>query len=520
LAVQESLARRTVDSVRQRMDRAVDQLTFLGRMNDLTRPAAERALAAAMDSSPFFTDLWVYDPAGRTRAHFHRLGDTPGVTPVEWADVKKQINARGSYGGPAYFQDGRSPRRTMVVLLTRSQGYLAGRMNLYLLSEDLAGLDVGSGGRVFILDASHRLVAHSLEKKPEGFLAPVPARNRKESAGEYRAWDGVRVLGVRLPIPGSDLEVLYETPASVARTAADRIQKRILTALAFGSLFAGVLALVLGVLVSRSLKEVRGALAKMKEGRFDVLVAVRSRDEFGDLARTLGEAQVALEKRVRDSVLGRMARLIGHDMRQPVQAARTALDTALRHLTGVDEVGVRHLRHSFDALDHMDDYIDDILTVGRDRPPARKPVGPRRIGPECFETAFVHLTPLPSKPVGAKDLPRCPLDEREATRAFANALKNAMEAAGPQGRVTVSTEQIDGRTVVLEVQDNGPGLSAEKKARLFEEFTTKDGGKRIGSPGHEKGHGATPGEIGVLGRPRPWIARPPRVPIGDSKGSA
>lgn len=367
----------------------------------------------------------------------------------------------------------------MVVLLTRSQGYLAGRMNLYLLSEDLAGLDVGSGGRVFILDASHRLVAHSLEKKPEGFLAPVPARNRKESAGEYRAWDGVRVLGVRLPIPGSDLEVLYETPASVARTAADRIQKRILTALAFGSLFAGVLALVLGVLVSRSLKEVRGALAKMKEGRFDVLVAVRSRDEFGDLARTLGEAQVALEKRVRDSVLGRMARLIGHDMRQPVQAARTALDTALRHLTGVDEVGVRHLRHSFDALDHMDDYIDDILTVGRDRPPARNLLD---LG-ELAQNVLNRLRPPDTLTVEtrwAKDLPRCPLDEREATRAFANALKNAMEAAGPQGRVTVSTEQIDGRTVVLEVQDNGPGLSAEKKARLFEEFTTKDGGNGLG----------------------------------------
>jgi hypothetical protein len=58
-------------------------------------------------------------------------------------------------------------------------------------------------------------------------------------------------------------------------------------------------------------------------------------------------------------------------MRQPVQAARTALDTALRHLTGVDEVGVRHLRHSFDALDHMDDYIDDIFdrVAGTARPP-------------------------------------------------------------------------------------------------------------------------------------------------------
>jgi hypothetical protein len=235
-----------------------------------------------MDSSPFFTDLWVYDPAGRTRAHFHRLGDTPGVTPVEWADVKKQINARGSYGGPAYFQDGRSPRRTMVVLLTRSQGYLAGRMNLYLLSEDLAGLDVGSGGRVFILDASTVSWLIPWKKNRRAFWPRSLRGIEKNPRGEYRAWDGVRVLGVRLPIPrkrsGSPLRDPRLGRADGGRSDPETHPHGPGRS---APLFAGVLALVLGVLVSRSLKEVRGALAKMKEGRFDVLVAVRSGTSSG-----------------------------------------------------------------------------------------------------------------------------------------------------------------------------------------------------------------------------------------------
>jgi signal transduction histidine kinase len=500
LIVQESLARRTVDSVRLRMDRAVDLLTFMARMDDLAGPAAEQTLAAAMDSSPFFTDLWVYDLRGRAQAHFHRLGESPGVTPAEWPIVKKHINAQGSYGGPTYFVEGRSPRRTMAVLLAGGQGYLVGRMNLYLVSEDLAGLDVGRGGRIFILDGSNRLVAHSLTRNPEGFLAPVPARNGKASSEEYVAWDGVRALGVRLPIAGSDLTVLYETPAMAARETANRIQKRILSALVLGAFFAGILALVLGLLVSRSLKEVRDALAKMKEGRFDVLVAVRSRDEFGDLARTLGEAQISLEKRVRDSVLGRMARLIGHDMRQPVQAARTALDTALRHLTGVDDVGVVHLRHSFAALDEMDDYIEDILTVGRDRPPARNLLDLNELAQQVVRRVRVPET-FTVETRWAKNLPHCPIDEREAARAFTNALKNAIEAAGPKGRVLVSSERLNDHTVVLEVQDNGPGLTPEKRAHLFEEFTTKEGGNGLGLLVMKKVMAQHQGKLEILDAP-------------------
>lgn len=475
LTAQESLARRTVDAVRLRMDRAVDLLSFLARLGDLTGPRAEQTLAAAMDSSAFFTDLWVYDPDGRPRAYFHRLENAPGIEKDQWPRVREQIQKRGSYTGPTEFQSRRSPRQMMAVLLPGNKGFLAGKMNLYLLSEDLAGLDLGTGGRVFILDQKGRMVAHSLSTSPRDFAPPVETT----SPNEYPAWDGVRVLGVRFPVPGSDLQVLFEQPSSVAQNTAQRVKKRILTALVFGGIFAGVLALTLGAIVSRSLRELRHALAKMKEGQFDVLVQIDSRDEFGDLARTLAEAQVSLEKRVRDSVLGRLSRLIGHDMRQPIQAARTALETALRHLKEVDDVGIQHLRYCFDAFDQMDDYVEDILTVGRDRPPNRHIMNLNELAQNVIKS-FRPPETMKLTTRWADGLPTCPVDEREARRALANAIKNAMEAAGPHGHVTVSSERQDNRFAVLQVEDDGPGLSEEKKERLFEEFTTKDGGNGLG----------------------------------------
>jgi signal transduction histidine kinase len=48
-----------------------------------------------------------------------------------------------------------------------------------------------------------------------------------------------------------------------------------------------------------------------------------------------------------------------------------------------------------------------------------------------------------------------------------NLLKNAAEAAAPDGAVVVLTRQ-DSERVLIEVHDSGPGLSEEVSATLFE----------------------------------------------------
>jgi nitrogen fixation/metabolism regulation signal transduction histidine kinase len=47
-----------------------------------------------------------------------------------------------------------------------------------------------------------------------------------------------------------------------------------------------------------------------------------------------------------------------------------------------------------------------------------------------------------------------------------NLLENAAEAAGPAGTVSIVTRS-EGRQIVVEVHDNGPGLSADAAATLF-----------------------------------------------------
>jgi len=61
-----------------------------------------------------------------------------------------------------------------------------------------------------------------------------------------------------------------------------------------------------------------------------------------------------------------------------------------------------------------------------------------------------------------------------------NLVLNAADACGAGGHVTVRARP-SGSKVILEVEDNGPGVAPEVRARLFEPFvTTKEVGKGTG----------------------------------------
>jgi signal transduction histidine kinase len=79
--------------------------------------------------------------------------------------------------------------------------------------------------------------------------------------------------------------------------------------------------------------------------------------------------------------------------------------------------------------------------------------------------------------------PSMPLsgDEELLERAFENLVRNARDAAGPQGEVSLAAV-VEGDRVVVTIADDGPGLSPERRRELRPFFTTKPGGLGLGLP--------------------------------------
>lgn len=70
------------------------------------------------------------------------------------------------------------------------------------------------------------------------------------------------------------------------------------------------------------------------------------------------------------------------------------------------------------------------------------------------------------------------MDDLKMKRALANLAKNAIEAMGERGKLSVTVEQV-GDQVEFAVADTGPGLPPEIEGRLFEQFATH--GKKEGT---------------------------------------
>jgi C4-dicarboxylate-specific signal transduction histidine kinase len=72
------------------------------------------------------------------------------------------------------------------------------------------------------------------------------------------------------------------------------------------------------------------------------------------------------------------------------------------------------------------------------------------------------------------------MDRVQMEQVFINVAKNALEAIGQDGTITVRFARRDGRAAVV-LEDSGPGLSAEARQNLFTPFfSTKEHGQGIG----------------------------------------
>ena len=79
-----------------------------------------------------------------------------------------------------------------------------------------------------------------------------------------------------------------------------------------------------------------------------------------------------------------------------------------------------------------------------------------------------------------EDIPPIPLDKSQIEQVFVNVMKNAMEAIGADGIITIRTSNGKKRHC-LTIEDTGSGISEEAHRNLFTPFfSTKDYGQGIG----------------------------------------
>jgi signal transduction histidine kinase len=165
-----------------------------------------------------------------------------------------------------------------------------------------------------------------------------------------------------------------------------------------------------------------------------------------------------------------------HDLRRPL----TTLQLGLERLTAPDGPTMA-LRRCRAAVTELSDLIGDVLLVTAPEQRAREPVCLRAIldqlAEEMAEAAHLRQVRLDTHLIAAAPLAG---NRRALRRALGNLIANAIEAS-PPGRIVSVRLAEQANAFVIDVHDDGPGIPAALRNRVFEPFfTTRTAGTGLG----------------------------------------
>jgi signal transduction histidine kinase len=125
--------------------------------------------------------------------------------------------------------------------------------------------------------------------------------------------------------------------------------------------------------------------------------------------------------------------------------------------------------------------VDTLLDFARDRQFARRSEALR---PLLDEVLLLLRSELAGEPRIDLRIPpglSIDVDRQRFQQVLLNLLKNAVDAAGLQGRVVLTAAPDERGGVTVSVQDDGPGISAAALPRIFDPFySTKPVGQGTG----------------------------------------
>lgn len=272
--------------------------------------------------------------------------------------------------------------------------------------------------------------------------------------------------------------VVVNAPASFFQVIAELRQTLIgIAVFAFVALLS--LAFVAARSVTVPLSELSKAARRIGRGELGAEVPTGGPKEARVLSETMRNMAASLEAREQELQL--MLAGIAHEVRNPLGGIEL-FGGLLKEDLESDDPRRKHVEKILKEIGVLSMVVNDFLEFAR-----RRPLEPKRMSVAMLleeVRALAHCGPEAS---GATVLVECPpdlhaqLDVEGMQRALLNLAQNAVQAV-PEGAGQVRLRaSADDETLVLEVEDDGPGIPEDKRELIFTPFfTTKQKGTGLG----------------------------------------
>lgn len=453
--------------------RAVEELVKSPAMEDLAREAHERptrviqaSTAESLMKSRGLTVLSLFDAAGTTLSSGHLPARRGDPDPALFAVTKQKspepvpvrVNVRTDAG-----------LRELPALVT-ARPVDSGSTRLWVV------------GGVLVDDGLAQHLAR---------LTQAEVRIRVGDTVVARA-GAAKAPTVRRRLPLGEAATVDLTFSRAAALEAERgVTGAFLLLAASGLGFAVLLGLLASRRITRPVEALTEGARRVAEGARDVQVTTQATGEVGELVRAFNhmtsELRTTTERLMateRIAAWQEVARRLAHEIKNPLTPIQMSLETLLeahrtRHPRFAD-LFQDSARVVLEEVDRLRRIVDEFSRFARLPKPQLAPVDLSELAQSVLALYAapppgIHLQPSIEEGVVAR------ADRDQLTQVLVNLVKNAEEAMRDKGgalRVRVRGTDTD---AIVEVEDSGPGIPPEHRARIFEPyFTTKEGGTGLG----------------------------------------
>jgi two-component system, NtrC family, sensor histidine kinase GlrK len=234
-----------------------------------------------------------------------------------------------------------------------------------------------------------------------------------------------------------------------------------------------VLAVLGTLLITRPIRQIDRAIRRLGSGRFEAPVQVRGPKDLEELGDRLDWLRLRLLDL--DAQKVRFLQHVSHELKTPLTAIREGAQLLSDRVVGdispaQQEIAAILCKSSVQLQRRIEDMLNfNMITQGLDTPVTRELV---EMEPLLEQVLGDHLVSTRGKQLRIETDTAAlvvPGDHKQLRIVLDNLLSNAIKYSPAGGCVRVRLRKSDGQAVI-EVQDEGPGISPEEREDIFQPF--------------------------------------------------